>query len=380
MTTPPVYLDHAASTPVDPKVLEAMLPWFSDFPANPSGQHEAGRGAGNAVEQAREQVATMLGCQVDTLTFTGSATESCNLALKGLLRPRLRRGEHVHIVSAATEHLAVLDPIRRLEREGAEVDLAPPTLGGWIDPAEIERRLQDDTALVSIMWVNNELGTINDIAAIGEMCRDRGILFYCDGSQAAGKIQLDLESIPIDAFCACAHKMNGPKGAAALVLQGRAAGRPIEPLIEGGGQEHGLRSGTLDVPAIVGFGAAASRVRECLDDDTKRITHFRDTLQAGIIAAHPNAVVNGVPSHRVPHILNMTIPTTGPASLAEQLQGVACSVGAACPSTKSDPSHVLAAIGLGQDVANATVRLSLGRRTTSSDISTAIEAIERVGN
>ena len=262
----------------------------------------------------------------------------------------------------------------------AEVDLAPPTPGGWIDPAEIERRLQDDTALVSIMWVNNELGTINDIAAIGEMCRDRGILFYCDGSQAAGKIQLDLESIPIDAFCACAHKMNGPKGAAALVLQGRAAGRPIEPLIEGGGQEHGLRSGTLDVPAIVGFGAAASRVRECLDDDTKRITQFRDTLQAGIIAAHPNAVVNGLPSHRVPHILNMTIPTSGPASLAEQLQGVACSAGAACPSTKSDTSHVLAAIGLGQDVANATVRLSLGRRTTSSDISTAIEAIERVGN
>ncbi|MBT7351651.1 MAG: aminotransferase class V-fold PLP-dependent enzyme [Phycisphaerae bacterium] len=174
--------------------------------------------------------------------------------------------------------------------------------------------------------------------------------------------------------------MNGPKGAAALVLQGRAAGRPIEPLIEGGGQEHGLRSGTLDVPAIVGFGAAASRVRECLDDDTKRITQFRDTLQAGIIAAHPNAVVNGVLSHRVPHILNMTIPTSGPASLAEQLQGVACSAGAACPATKSDTSHVLAAIGLGQDVANATVRLSLGRRTTSSDISTAIEAIERVGN
>jgi|TARA_B110000495_G_C22983736_1_gene578584 cysteine desulfurase len=379
MTSTSVYLDNAASTPLDPAVLEAMLPWFIDCPANPSGRHEAGQAAGIAIEQAREQVSTMLGCQADTVTFTASATESCNLAIKGLLRPRLRRGERVHIVSSAIEHLAVLDPLRRLEREGAEVDLAPPTPGGWIDPSEVERRLQDDTAMVSIMWVNNELGTINDIAAIGEMCRDRGILFFCDGSQAAGKLPIDLDSLPIDAFCVCAHKMNGPKGTAALVVQGRAAGRPLEPLIEGGGQEQGLRSGTLDVPGLVGFGAAAHRVSECLGDDLPRIMQLRDTLQAGIVAAHPLAVANGDPSRRVPHILNMTIPTAGPEPLMEQIQGVTCSGGAACPSAKGEPSHVLAAIGLQSEAAATTTRLSLGRTTTADDILAAIAAFKRVG-
>lgn len=379
MTSSSVYLDNAASTPLDPAVLDAMLPWYVDFPANPSGQHEAGQAAKKAIEQAREHVADMLGCQAETVTFTASATECCNLAIKGLLRPRLRRGEQVHIVSSATEHLAVLNPLRRLEREGAQVDLAPPTPGGWIDPSEIERRLKDDTAMVSIMWVNNELGTINDIAAIGEMCRDRGILFFCDGSQAAGKILIDLDALPIDAFCVCAHKMNGPKGGAALVLQGRAAGRPIEPLIEGGGQEQGLRSGTLDVPGLVGFGAAARRVSACLRDDLLRVAKLRDTLQAGILAAHPHAVVNGDPSRRVPHILNMTIPTAGPESLMEQLRGVICSVGAACPAGMIEPSHVLTAIGLGVEAANSTVRLSLGRATTPEDIVGAIASFERVG-
>jgi cysteine desulfurase len=375
----PVYLDHAASTPLDPEVLEAMLPWFVERPGNPSGRHAAGREAEAAVDCARRHVAEMLTCDPDTVTFTASATESCNLALKGLMRPRLRRGETVHIVSSAIEHAAVLDPLRRLEREGAAVDLAPPTPGGWIDPAEVERRLQDDTALVSIMWVNNELGTINDIAAIGAICRNRGILFHCDASQAPGKVAVDLSTIQVDAVSLCAHKMHGPKGAAALVLQGRAAGRPIEALIEGGGQERGLRSGTLDVPGLVGFGAAAVRVSECLGEDLERIAALRDGLQTSIRAAHPDAIVNGDLDRRVPHILNITIPTSGPDPLLEQLPGVACSGGAACPSARGEPSHVLAAIGLGREATASTARLSLGRTTTREDIQRASEAFKNVG-
>ena len=380
MSTSAIYLDHAASTPLDPRVLEAMLPWFVERPANAASKHSLGLEAAAAVERARLNVASMLGCHADHVTFTASATESCNLALKGLMRPRLRRGEQIHIVSSAIEHPAVLDPLRRLEREGAEVDLAPPTPGGWVDPDEIERRLREDTAMVSVMWVNNELGTINDVAAIGALCRDRGILFHCDASQALGKVVIDLAEIPVDAISVCAHKMHGPKGAAALVLQGRAIDRPIEPLIEGGGHERNLRSGTLDVPAIVGFGCAASVAAQCLDEDQQRIGALRDALQASILAAHSNATINGDQDRRVPHILNITIPTQNPEPLLAQLPGVACSSGAACASAKDEPSHVLAAIGLTPEAAASTIRLSLGRSTTSDHVAIASEALQELAD
>jgi cysteine desulfurase len=380
MNRTPIYLDHAASTPLDPEVLRAMVPWFVERPANAASKHDLGLQAAAAVARARLELAATLGCQADHLTFTASATESCNLALKGLVRPRLRRGESVHIVSSAVEHPAVLDPLRRLEREGALVDLAPPTSGGWVDLDEIERRLQDDTALVSIMWVNNELGTINDVAAIGAMCRDRGILFHCDASQAPGKVAVDLAAIPVDAVSVCAHKMHGPKGAAALVLQGRAVGRPIEPLIEGGGHERNVRSGTLDVPAIVGFGCAANIAATCLDEDAPRIESLRDELQTRILGVRPDAIVNGDQNRRAPHILNITIPTSGPEPLLERLPGIACSSGSACASAKDEPSHVLAAIGLTPAAAASTIRLSLGRATTQGEITAAAEAIERASD
>ena len=376
MRKPPVYLDHAASTPLDPMVLEAMIPWFVQNPANAASRHSLGAEAAAAVERARLDVSTMLGCEADHVTFTASATESCNLALKGLVRPRLRRGEPVHLVSSAIEHPAVLDPLRRLEREGADVELAPPTPGGWVDPAEIERRLRDDTSLVSIMWVNNELGTINDVAAIGALCRDRGILFHCDASQAPGKVPVDLAAIQVDAISVCAHKMHGPKGAAALVLQGRAEGRPIEPLIEGGGHERGIRGGSVDVPAIIGFGCAAKLVSEHLDEDMRRIATLRDELQASILATHAEAIVNGDQERRVGHILNITIPSQSPDSLLARLPGIACSSGASCCSAKGGSSHVAAAIGLTPAAAGSTIRLSLGRTTTSGEITTAIQALQ----
>ena len=373
-----VYLDHASSTPVDAGVLEAMLPWFQNQPWNASSRHALGRQAAAAVETARTQVADLIGCDPDGITFTGSATESCNLAIKGLLRPRLRRGEPVHIVSSAIEHPAVLDSIRRLEREGAEAELVAPTSGGRIAPDEVERRIRDDTSLVSIMWVNNELGTINDVERIGELCRDKGVLFHCDASQAVGKIGVDLGHAPIDAISLCAHKMHGPKGAGALVLQGRAAGRPIEPLIEGGGHERHLRSGTLNVPALVGFGAAAKLVQSDLELETRRMQSLRDALQTAILEAHPNATVNGDQAHRAPHILNVSIPTASTESLASQLPHVACSSGAACSSARDEPSHVLTAIGLSAEVIAGTIRLSVGRSTTERDVRAAAHAVHQI--
>lgn len=372
------YLDHAASTPVDPRVLEAMLPWFTNLPANPSGHHSLGRSAAEAVEQARGQIASMLGCKCEDLTFVSGATESCNLAIKGLVRPRLARGEATHIVSSAIEHAAVLDPLRRLEREGAVVDLMPPTRGGRIDPDELKRRLRDNTSLVSIMWINNELGTINDIAAIGELCRDRGVLFHCDATQAAGKIQFELSSLPIDAISLCAHKMHGPKGIGALVLQGRAAGRPVEPLIEGGGHERGLRSGTLNVPGIVGFGAAAALCESELSTEVKRIGALRSELTHGVLKDHPDATINGDQDHCIPHILSITIPQSSTESLIDLVPTIACAGGSACGSSQNKPSHVLTAIGLDAATIAGTIRLSFGRSTTHDDVTKAVAALAAI--
>ncbi len=201
----PIYLDYAASTPVDPRVLDEMLPWFTERPSNTASRHGPGVQAAEAVQHARGQVARMLGSAAEDVIFVSGATESCNLAIKGLMRPRLRRGEPVHIISTAIEHAAVLEPLRRLEREGADIDLVPPTSGGWVDPAAVEGRLRDDTALVSVMWVNNELGSINDVEAIGGLCRDRGVLMHCDASQAPGKVAMGLSSLPLDAISGRAH-------------------------------------------------------------------------------------------------------------------------------------------------------------------------------
>ncbi|MDP7029604.1 MAG: cysteine desulfurase family protein [Phycisphaerales bacterium] len=367
----PIYLDYAASTPVDPRVLDAMLPWFTDRPANTASQHGPGVQATEAVEQARNQVADMLGCDAAAVCFVSGATESCNLALKGLMRPRLRRGEPVHIISTAIEHAAVLEPLRRLEREGAEIDLVPPTPGGCIDPAAVERRLREDTALVSVMWVNNELGTVNDVGAIGSLCRDRGVLMHCDASQAPGKVAIDLSTLPLDAVSVCAHKMYGPKGAGALVLQGRAEGRPVEPLLEGDGHEQGLRSGTLDVPALVGWGAACDLVQEEFEADRDRIATFRDRLIQVAKEVVPSMRVNGDPSQCVPHILNLTLPSPSPDALIDRLPGIACTGGAACASLRNAGSHVLTAIGVDTSAVPHTIRLSLGRPTTEADIAAA---------
>jgi len=371
----PIYLDYAASTPTDPRVLGAMLPWFTDRPGNAASQHPQGRAAAAAVERARGQIASMLCVASDRVTLVSGATESCNLAIKGLMRPRLMRGERVHIVSSAIEHPAVLDPLRRLEREGAAVDLVAPTQSGLVSPEDIVRKLQDDTAMVSLQWVNNELGTINDVEAVGDVCRDRGILFHCDASQAPGKVPIDLSRMPIDAITISGHKMHGPKGSGALVLRGRAEGRPIEPLLEGGGHERGLRSGTLNVPAIVGLGQAAALVASGWEDECEHVTDLMNQLEMGLKRQCSDAVLNGDGGQRVPHILNVSIPSQHPDPLIDRLSGIACSSGSACGSARHEPSHVLRAIGLDDAAIANTVRLSLGRETTKADIDAAIGQI-----
>lgn len=375
VTDMPIYLDYAASTPTDPRVLGAMLPWFTDRPGNAASQHPQGRAAAAAVERARGQIASMLCVASDRVTLVSGATESCNLAIKGLMRPRLMRGERVHIVSSAIEHPAVLDPLRRLEREGAAVDLVAPTQSGLVSPEDIVRKLQDDTAMVSLQWVNNELGTINDVEAVGDVCRDRGILFHCDASQAPGKVPIDLSRMPIDAITISGHKMHGPKGSGALVLRGRAEGRPIEPLLEGGGHERGLRSGTLNVPAIVGLGQAAALVASGWEDECEHVTDLMNQLEMGLKRQCSDAVLNGDGGQRVPHILNVTIPSQHPDPLIDRLSGIACSSGSACGSARHEPSHVLRAIGLDDAAIANTVRLSLGRETTKADIDAAIGQI-----
>lgn len=372
-----VYLDHAASSPVAPEVLEAMTPWWTDRLANASSRHAAGRSAAGAIDQARQHVADLLQTAPDCVTFTSGGSESCNAAIKGLMRPRLRRGEPVHVVTSQIEHPAVLDSARRLELEGADVTLVRARKDGRVDPSDVEAALREDTALVSIMLVNNELGTINDLDAIGALCRDRGILVHTDASQGAGHIPIDLSSLPVDALSMSAHKMCGPQGVGTLVLQGRANGRPVEPIIEGGGHERGIRSGTLNVAGIVGLGEAARLCAMDRDARAQRIVSLRDTLESRLLDTIDGAHVHGCDAPRAPHITNIALPIDGVESPVEHLDaaGIACSSGAACSSARTGASHVLNAIGVGPAVAGVSVRFSLGLTTSADDIEAAVGAL-----
>jgi cysteine desulfurase len=369
MTRPTfTYLDHAASTPVDSRVLEAMMPWFCEHPANASSSHRAGQAAAAAVAQARQQIADMIDAQPESVTFCSGATESCNLAIKGLLRAQLRQGKPVHIISSETEHRAVLDPLARLAREGASVDLVGATPDGIVLPQSVIDRLGPDTSMVSIMLVNNEIGTINDVQTIAEVCQERGILVHCDASQAAGKCELHLPSLKVDLLSFCSHKMHGPKGVGVLIRSPHAQQFPVESLIEGGGQEHGLRSGSLNVHGIVGFGAAAKLVQNERNDDCRRIGALRDRLADIITTLDPSAVIHGLDAPRVPHILSASIPSAPPGGIVDLLNPICCAGAAACSSAANSPSHVLDSMGVDSSTAAATIRLSLGRTSTQQDV------------
>lgn len=369
----PIYLDYQATTPCDPRVVEAMLPFFTERFGNPHSVHHGyGGQAEAAVETARAQVAALIGAEPREIVFTSGATEANNLAIKGVARfHRERRG---HLVSCTTEHKCVLEAVRRLEREGIRVTRLAVGADGLVDLAELEAALTEETALVTIMAVNNEIGVIQPLAEIGALCRARGALFHSDAAQAVGKIPLDVAAMKIDLLSISGHKVYGPMGVGALYVRRRPRVR-LEPLFDGGGQERGLRSGTLPLPLCVGLGVACAIAKAEMAEESERLGRLQRRLHEGLTAGLSGVRVNGDPERRIPGNLNLSFAGLDGEALIAAMPGIAVSTGSACTSASVEPSYVLRALGLGDDLAGASIRIGLGRTTTEAEVDTAIETI-----
>lgn len=361
---PAVYLDHAATTPPDAAVVEAMQSCLSDGPANPSSVHVAGRRAQALVERARGQLAELLGTEPRNLVWTSGATEADNLAILGAARLRAHRGRHV--VTMRTEHKAVLDAFAALEREGFEVTRLTPGTDGLLAIDELERAFRDDTQLVSVMHVNNETGIVQDIRAIGERCRSRNVLFHCDAAQSVGKLPLDLSSLPLDLVSMTAHKFHGPQGIGALWMAPRPECR-IEPILFGGGQERGLRPGTVPVHQVVGMGVAAAIAKERLEDDLAHYARLNERLWSALREI-PGVLRNGGREHAFPGILNVCIEGAEGESLLLALEPLCVASGSACNSLSGEASYVLRALGRSDALAQSAIRFSFGRDTTVAEV------------
>jgi cysteine desulfurase len=359
------YFDYHATTPVDPRVLEAMLPYFTDrFGNAASRNHEFGWAASAAVDAARGQVAALINARPADVVFTSGATESNNLAIKGLVEARRGRGNHV--VTVATEHPSVLDTCRALERDGLEVTVLPVGRDGLVDPVEVARVVTERTLLVSVMAANNEIGVLQPIEDIARLCHALGAAFHTDASQAIGKVPFDVEAVGADLVSFTAHKFYGPKGVGALWVRRKSVDVALQ--MHGGGHERGLRSGTLNVPGIVGLGMACELCRLEGAEEARRLGALRDRLLASLRAQIPDLVVNGSLAHRLPQNLNVSFPGIDAESLAVAMDGVAISSGSACATGKPKPSAVLRAIGLPDDLAFASLRFGLGRWTSEEGV------------
>ena len=368
----PIYLDYAATTPVDPRVVHAMVPFLYENFGNPASRsHAYGWAAEEAVEIAREHVAKLIGADAREIVWTSGATESNNLAIKGAAQFYKARGKH--LITVKTEHKAVLDTMRELEREGFEVTYLDVLPNGLVDLDALRQALRPDTLLVSVMAVNNEIGVVQDIATIGELLRSRGILFHVDAAQAAGKIPLDLGTLKVDLMSLSAHKIYGPKGIGALYVRRKPRVR-IEAQIHGGGHERGMRSGTLPTHQIVGMGEAYRLAHEGMAAENERIRMLRDRLLQGL-SAIPEIRVNGDMTQRVPHNLNVSFTFVEGESLLMGMKGIAVSSGSACTSASLEPSYVLRALGLPDEVAHSSIRFSIGRWTTPAHIDTAVQRV-----
>jgi cysteine desulfurase len=368
----PIYLDYAATTPCDPRVVQAMVPWLGQHFGNPASRsHAFGWAAEEAVEIAREQVAALVNADPREVAWTSGATESNNLAIKGAAQFHAARGRH--LVTVKTEHKAVLDTFRELERAGFSTTVLDVDRDGLVDPAAFAAALRPDTVLASVMAVNNEIGVIQDLAALGAACRARGVLFHVDAAQATGKMPLDWQALPIDLMSLSAHKTYGPKGIGALVVRRKPRVR-IEAQMHGGGHERGLRSGTLATHQIVGMGRAFELARQHMTSENERIRALRNRLHEGL-SAIPEARVNGSLHQRVPHNLNMSFPFVEGESLLMGLKGIAVSSGSACTSASLEPSYVLRALGLPDEVAHSSIRFSIGRFTTGEEIDRAVDQV-----
>ncbi|MGB5131384.1 MAG: aminotransferase class V-fold PLP-dependent enzyme [Steroidobacteraceae bacterium] len=366
----PIYLDYAATAPLDPRVADAICECLRDpaLQGNPASAHGPGRAAAARVEKAREQVARLIGAQPETVIFTSGATESVNLAILGAARAAAAGSRH--IVTSRTEHRAGVDACRQLEREGFNVSWLKPDADGVVLPAQVAGALRPDTALVSLMHANNETGAVNDVAAVGRLCSERGVAFHVDAAQSAGKLPIDVEEMNVALLSLCAHKLGGPKGVGALYQRHRP--RPVlQPLQFGGGQERGLRAGSLATHQLVGFGLACELALANLAMDAPRVRALRERLWSGLQAAAPVSR-NGAPDPALPGILNVRFPGVEGESLLLALDGrLAASSGSACSSATAEPSYVLRALGLSDLAAQASLRLSLGRGTTGGEIDRA---------
>ncbi len=369
----PIYLDYAATTPVDPRVAEKMIPYLTELFGNQASRsHAYGWRAEAAVETARAQVAELVGADPKEIIWTSGATESDNLAIKGAARFHRQKGNH--LITLATEHKAVLDPMRELEREGFKVTYLNPEANGLVDLAAFQAAITPETILVSIMLVNNEIGVIQDIAALGAICRERGILFHVDAAQATGKVPIDLKTLPVDLMSFSAHKIYGPQGIGALYVRRRPRVH-LEPLIHGGGHERGLRSGTLPTHQIVGMGEAYRLAGESMGSENERIRALRDRFLAGI-ADMEEVYLNGDLEARVPHNLNVSFNFVEGESLMMAVKELAVSSGSACTSASLEPSHVLRALGRSDELAHSSLRITLGRYTTAQDIDFAVALLK----
>jgi cysteine desulfurase len=373
----PIYMDNHATTPMDPRVLEAMLPYFgAKFGNAASRNHAFGWEAEKAVDKAREQVAKLIGATAKEIIFTSGATESNNLAIKGIAEMYRERGNH--IITQVTEHKAVLDTCKKLEKQGFRVTYLPVQADGLIDMEDLKRAIDDQTILVSIMYANNEIGVVQPIAEIGKLCHEKGVLFHTDGVQAVGKIPVDVIKDNIDVLSLSGHKIYGPKGVGALYVRRRNPRVQITEQINGGGHERGMRSGTLNVPGIVGLGAACELCMNEMETEAKRETELREYLKAKLEKALDYIHVNGNMAHHLPGNLNMSFVYVEGESLLMGINDIAVSSGSACTSATLEPSYVLKALGLGDDVAHSSIRFGLGRFNTKAEVDYVADKIINV--
>ncbi|HEY7097975.1 MAG TPA: IscS subfamily cysteine desulfurase [Terriglobales bacterium] len=377
----PIYMDNHATTPVDPRVLEEMLPYFTDkFGNAASRNHSFGWAGEEGVETARERIAKLVGATTKEIIFTSGATESDNLAIKGVAEMYRQKGNH--IITAVTEHKAVLDTCKRLEKYGYRVTYLPVQKDGLVDLDDLKRAIDDKTILVTIMWANNEIGVLQPVGEIGKICREKGVIFHSDATQAVGKIPVDVNKYNIDVMSISAHKMYGPKGVGALYVRRKNPRVQISPIIDGGGHERGMRSGTLNVPGIVGLGKACALASEEMPQEGAHLAGLRDRLKDRIMNRLDEVYINGTMEHRLPGNLNISFAYVEGESLLMGINDIAVSSGSACTSATLEPSYVLKALGTGDDLAHSSIRFGIGRFNTQAEVDyvsdRVVETVQRL--
>ncbi|MBL7132987.1 MAG: IscS subfamily cysteine desulfurase [Phycisphaerae bacterium] len=372
----PIYLDHNATTPIDPRVLEAMMPYLTDVFGNAASRnHSFGWQAEEAVERAREQIADLIGAGPKEIVFTSGATESDNLAIKGAAQMYRDKGNH--IITAKTEHKAVIDTCRKMEKDGFDVAWLDPDEYGVVSPEKVAAAITDKTILITIMAANNEIGVLNPVAEIGKVAKARGVLFHCDATQAVGKIPVNVEQMQVDLLSMSGHKIYGPKGIGALYVRGRGPRVRLVCQMDGGGHERGMRSGTLNVPGAVGMGKACDICRAEMGREAARVRALRDRLYDGIASRIEHVTLNGHRTQRLGNTLNLSFEYVEGEALMMKMKDIAVSSGSACTSASLEPSHVLHAMGLREDLAHNSIRFSLGRSTTEEEIDYTIDRVAR---